>query len=800
MAFKNKYQRQKQQYSTDGGSTWIDVSPANYRRGRLLEVASDDCNNVEWIEVYGSWFCVQDTEIKRWVQTEETLCVNYDTFYVEKEQISRDGGETWEDTGVTRTEQIAEYDSYECTEGVDFSSQYFTVEYLEDGYYTPYRVGSRFYLSFDNGSTWKLSTEYGDSERVYLNKGDKILFKREYTGLETVNHLGIESPYDPWESDIVTNGMMDNIQLESGISNWIDETNEYYTVKYKMYGNVGSLSYGDNFRNIDYSDKYFRSAEQIRWCVSAYNVYIPKYWFVDCERMFYANWLNGDGSRLVKAPKTIESMRGTNLGYMFYECRNLTTPTQLPDTILYYEGCYESMFYNCTSLVNAPELPATTLSVACYRNMFDNCTSLVNAPVLPAMVGARQSYYAMFNDCTSLRKIICFLRFHNTEIVGNGWTTGVPTDGLFIYNSENTDWNIYNNGYGVPYQWTIQTVDNSTHYSDWRVIDGYICDGSTKYAREREYVSYDNINWYAYDNIREGQVIEYHSSDCMNPSMEYLTIISHSDNNEIRFKMTNSDPIPKTISVSTNYGIDWYDYTSTVNGVVIANLDNGDRILVKGENVKYGKSSDMTFFATTGDFEVSGNIMSLIYGDNFVGQTAFNGGTYNFYGLFNNCTGLISAENLVLPATTLTEGCYQSMFNGCTSLTTAPELPATTLAEICYYEMFRGCTGLTTAHELPATTLADSCYGNMFMNCTNLTTAPELPATTLVYRCYSSMFSGCSNLNYIKMLATDISAGQCLFSWVWGVSATGTFVKSSSMTSLPTGASGIPSGWTVQDA
>jgi hypothetical protein len=59
------------------------------------------------------------------------------------------------------------------------------------------------------------------------------------------------------------------------------------------------------------------------------------------------------------------------------------------------------------------------------------------------------------------------------------------------------------------------------------------------------------------------------------------------------------------------------------------------------------------------------------------------------------------------------------------------------------------------------------------------------------------MFDGCSKLNYIKMLATNISAGSCLSSWVSGVASTGTFVKNPAMTSLPTGSSGIPKGWTV---
>ena len=154
-----------------------------------------------------------------------------------------------------------------------------------------------------------------------------------------------------------------------------------------------------------------------------------------------------------------------------------------------------------------------------------------------------------------------------------------------------------------------------------------------------------------------------------------------------------------------------------------------------------------------------------------------------------------------LPVTSLTKThCYSDMFVYCHSLTTAPELPATTLASSCYYRMFASCTSLTTAPELPATTLAASAYTIMFSNCTSLTTAPELLATTLTNYCYQGMFSNCTKLNYIKMLATDISASNCLTNWVNNVASNGTFVKASSMTTLPSGASGIPNGWTVQDA
>ena len=168
-----------------------------------------------------------------------------------------------------------------------------------------------------------------------------------------------------------------------------------------------------------------------------------------------------------------------------------------------------------------------------------------------------------------------------------------------------------------------------------------------------------------------------------------------------------------------------------------------------------------------------------------------------YQGMFSNCTSLTTAPEL--PATTLAYACYRNMFQGCTSLTTAPELPATTLVSNCYQSMFSNCTSLTTAPELPATTLASACYESMFSNCTSLTTAPELPATTLVSNCYLGMFNGCTNLNSITCLTTDISANGCTTNWLSNVASTGTFVKAASMTGWPTGANGIPTGWTVQD-
>ena len=168
-----------------------------------------------------------------------------------------------------------------------------------------------------------------------------------------------------------------------------------------------------------------------------------------------------------------------------------------------------------------------------------------------------------------------------------------------------------------------------------------------------------------------------------------------------------------------------------------------------------------------------------------------------YFYMFNGCTSLTKAPEL--PATTLTDQCYAGMFNGCTSLTKAPELPATTLASGCYSSMFNGCTSLTKAPVLPATTLANSCYHYMFNGCTSLTKAPELTATTLANNCYQYMFKGCSNLNEVrcKMPSSYSSSDipKYASNWLEGVASTGTFYTNADA-NWPSGASGIPTGWT----
>ena len=301
-------------------------------------------------------------------------------------------------------------------------------------------------------------------------------------------------------------------------------------------------------------------------------------------------------------------------------------------------------------------------------------------------------------------------------------------------------------------------------------------------------------------------------------SGDYLTfeIIS---GGTINWYLTGDRGVTKTISYSKNNGVTWNDITATTGGTSF-NVNRGERIIFKGTNSDYFCSGYTACFSgSTAYFNLSGNLLSLIYGDEFEQYTEITerytfrclfqstnvvstaslslpenvmGGCY--YYMFENCVHLTSAP--VLPATTLAASCYENMFGDCTSLTTAPVLPATTLARNCYLEMFQ-YTGISQAPSLPATTLADGCYQGMFRACHNLTSAPDLPASTLGTLSYSYMFMDCENLNYVKCLATDISAYYATSDWVNGVASSGTFVKAASMTNWPAGDSGIPSGWTI---
>ena len=225
----------------------------------------------------------------------------------------------------------------------------------------------------------------------------------------------------------------------------------------------------------------------------------------------------------------------------------------------------------------------------------------------------------------------------------------------------------------------------------------------------------------------------------------------------------------------------WQNYEESII------IPKGTSYYFKGWNLNGWSQSDIAYSTLfiTGNVSISGNIIGLL--DNGKGSLPQVSSNYCFYNLFQGSTGITSvSEDFLLIKNLLGQGCYAGMFQGCTSLTTAPDLPATSLPQFCYGSMFQGCTSLTKAPDLPATYLTMSCYYEMFQGCTSLTTAPNLSAIKLAGYCYFSMFDDCSSLTIVPDLPATTLADYC-YSYMFNGCTSLTTTPNLPATSLATG-------------
>lgn len=232
---------------------------------------------------------------------------------------------------------------------------------------------------------------------------------------------------------------------------------------------------------------------------------------------------------------------------------------------------------------------------------------------------------------------------------------------------------------------------------------------------------------------------------------------------EQKFKMTTQDYTISGLEYSVNDG-EWQDVEADTE--IPFGGENGT-LRLRGTNQNGTATSTVNYSTikfTVANVNVActGDIRTLL---DWKIYTTVDTQNARFCSLFNGCSVLTSAPEL--PATNLAEKCYASMFKGCTNLETAPALPATYLVGYCYFYMFADCKNLNTAPELPATHLALLCYYGMFKGCSSLQKAPDLSATDLQYNCYTNMFCNCTNLTSVTMLApSDQISGGYFTDWL----------------------------------
>ena len=222
------------------------------------------------------------------------------------------------------------------------------------------------------------------------------------------------------------------------------------------------------------------------------------------------------------------------------------------------------------------------------------------------------------------------------------------------------------------------------------------------------------------------------------------------------------------LEYSVNGGQTW---VTIADGDSTPTIMAGSKVVWRGDLMPHIGTGEETAgigcFSSTGNYKAYGNIMSLLFYDNYYKSQLNNSLRCAFFLLFRR-NGII----------------------------TPPLFPATELSNYCYYGTFEYCQFLSEAPTLPALVLASNCYRKMFMG--TAITAITLPATTPQSYSYRAMLQSCSNLVYIKCLLTSLG-DNVTYIWTRYVGASGTFVKAAGMEDWAAGPSGIPSGWTVVD-
>ena len=241
MCFNNSlYSVLKYQYSRDGGITWVDGGQT--MTDELLEPNSSCCDGdtyicgqaiYRWVTVSGEYVCVgydkynkekeqvsynsgiswadtgntragstlieqnsedcgyAPTPITRWVADTGYMCVGYDKYNKEKEQQSTDGGTTWTDTGNTRAgSTLIETDSTDCGYGVP---DLFGKDHLltTDSSISASQISSTLGVNEDTNDIYLLSNRsrvYGNS-RIYTS----TTFTADFSGNLYYNHQVDES-------------------------------------------------------------------------------------------------------------------------------------------------------------------------------------------------------------------------------------------------------------------------------------------------------------------------------------------------------------------------------------------------------------------------------------------------------------------------------------------------------------------------------------------------------------------------------------------------------------------------------
>ena len=184
-------------------------------------------------------------------------------------------------------------------------------------------------------------------------------------------------------------------------------------------------------------------------------------------------------------------------------------------------------------------------------------------------------------------------------------------------------------------------------------------------------------------------------------------------------------------------------------------LNKGGRVWFKGT---YTRVNAMNYYSFRSDKPVycNGSVMSIAYSQNDSIERP-----YQFYKLFEGMTTLLSAPGL--PAVKLQPYCYAYMFSGCINLRETPDVKSDYIDSHACCGMFHNCKGVKYSYRA-LKNVEDYAYCNCYNGCASLEKAGSLIVNSMGSYACDAMYANCGSLEEPPELNTPVLSPYCFYS------------------------------------
>ena len=340
----DKYVKLIKQYSEDGGNTWYDSNPPEYKRGDLIEKDSPDCGAAV---LQYRWFAKGE---------DYYTCEGYNKYYKEWYQYSYDGT-NWFDVEPeqTRTGSLIEQNSIDCDYGIEWipvEGEYICYE-LQDGCYFTYSYISNEVQYPSIGFSY--NEDYANNRMPINKQTEKIPF------------------------------IIDGCTPFTYLTFNMDDSD-----KYLNYVDISTLNCS-KMLNFNYMFLGCNNLEE----VNLTNIVLKKQ-YID----FYETFYNCNKLKKIDGLETINFDLVRNFQNCFYNCSSIEELI-FSDTLNNLTNC-GATFRGCSNLKKVVFNIKKTNTHINLSRIFDDCSSLTDV-VFGSFITDDISY--AFNGCSSLTEL-----------------------------------------------------------------------------------------------------------------------------------------------------------------------------------------------------------------------------------------------------------------------------------------------------------------------------------------------------------------------------------------------------------